>query len=185
MKIHGSRNACAVKRGIVRARGTACVLLAIACASPVEHPAAQTAATSTVVDIAPCVDIDSAVARLDCYDALARGARAATRDNAPAVPVAPEPRAERARTPVRAGDDSASEAPLPDEIVSTVASLREIQPGRLEVELANGQVWQQTRSDRYRLQVGFEVHIYPTRFGGDYRLSAPALRGFVQVARVR
>jgi hypothetical protein len=66
-----------------------------------------------------------------------------------------------------------------------VASLREIQPGRLEVTLANGQVWRQTNSDRYNLMVGHEVKIYPTAFGEYYRLSSAKARGFIQVQRVR
>jgi hypothetical protein len=66
-----------------------------------------------------------------------------------------------------------------------VAALREIQPGRLEVTLANGQVWRQTNSDRYNLVVGHEVRIYPTPFGQYFRLSSMEARGFIQVERVR
>jgi len=72
-----------------------------------------------------------------------------------------------------------------EELNSQVAALREIQPGRLEITLVNGQVWRQTNSDRYRLRTGHDVRIYPSRFGHYFRLSAPALRGFVQVERVR
>lgn len=63
--------------------------------------------------------------------------------------------------------------------------LCEIQPGRLEIALESDQVWRQASSDRYPLAIGHEVRIYLTRFGSDSRLTAPVLRGFVQVERVR
>ena len=69
--------------------------------------------------------------------------------------------------------------------MSSVAALRAIQPGRVEVTLANGQVWRQTYSDSYNLLVGHEVKIYPSGFGQYFRLSAPELRGFIQVERVK
>jgi hypothetical protein len=71
------------------------------------------------------------------------------------------------------------------EVRSQVASVREIQPGRIEVTLANGQVWRQTNSDRYNLLVGHEVRLYPSGFGQYFRLSAKELRSFIQVERVR
>jgi hypothetical protein len=66
-----------------------------------------------------------------------------------------------------------------------VASLRELQSGRLEVTLTTGQIWRQTNSDRYNLLVGHEVRIYPTGFGQYFRLSSTEARGFIQVERVR
>jgi len=141
--------------------------------------------------VAECAAIESAVARLDCFDALARRARAAD-------PVAEEAVPTTQRTP----DDGtpASRAPEPSlvvtvpppspsaaerEQVSQVASLREIQPGRVEVTLTNGQVWRQTNTDRYNLLVGHEVRVYPTSFGQYFRLSSTEARGFIQVERVR
>ena len=76
-------------------------------------------------------------------------------------------------------------APSATELVSRVAALREIQPGRFEITLVNGQVWRQTNSDRYPLEIGHEVRIYSTRFGSYFRLSATELRSFVQVERIR
>jgi hypothetical protein len=66
-----------------------------------------------------------------------------------------------------------------------VAGIREIQPGRVEVTLANGQVWRQITSDRYNLLVGQEVRVYPSGFGQYFRLSSKASRGFIQVERIR
>jgi len=158
------------------------------------HAATLEAQEPQLVDISPCVAIESGVARLDCYDALARSAReAAAHAHAPAPAPAPAPaQSVRAAPPAsnreaRAASASSSadarEAAV--EIASEVAELREIQPGRLEITLTNGQIWRQVNSDRYRLRVGHEVVLYPTRFGEHYRLTAPALRGFIQVDRVR
>jgi hypothetical protein len=67
-----------------------------------------------------------------------------------------------------------------------IVALRELQPGRFEIELANGQLWRQTSSDRYRLQAGQPVRVYRARAGSRFfRLTVPALRGFVQVERIR
>lgn len=131
---------------------------------------AVTAGAQTV-DIEPCVGVVSALERLDCYDALARAAQRTPDSAAAPAPAAPAP---------------AASAPPAGEIRSSVVRLRELQPGRLEIELANGQTWRQTSSDRYRLQVGHDVLLTRTRLGGQYfRLTAPAIRGFVQVERVR
>jgi hypothetical protein len=123
--------------------------------------------------------------RLECYDALARAVEAGT----PAPATAPQ-NADAASAPADFGFSPqraapAEPPPAAQEIVSTVSALREIRPGRLEITLANGQVWRQTSSDRYLLAIGHEVRVYSTRFGTYFRLSATKLRGFVQVERVR
>jgi hypothetical protein len=144
--------------------------------------AAMTLTAQPAVDagIAECAAIESAVARLDCFDALARKMRAAEPDRVVTVaPAASEP----AREPQRR--DAGREEREEREQVSQVAALRQIQPGRLEVTLTNGQVWRQTNSDRYNLVVGHEVKIYPTAFGEYFRLSSTQARGFIQVERVR
>jgi hypothetical protein len=122
---------------------------AAACGTAASQPRA------IAVDIAPCVGIEAAVARLDCYDALARDA---------------------AQTP----------SATVDELTSEIVALRELEPGRYEIALANGQLWRQTSSDRYRLQTGQPVRVYRARAGSRFfRLTVPALRGFVQVERIR
>lgn len=155
--------------------------------------------------LAECAAIESAVARLDCFDALARRERAggapgreARADGAPA-------REARSAPPQSQSNESARLVPrdaVPDaarasrrearaaereqhEVTSHVTALREIQPGRLEVTLANGQVWRQTNTDRYNLLVGHEVRVYPSGFGQYFRLSSKEARGFIQVERVR
>ena len=133
-------------------------------------------AQGVMVDIGPCVAIGSAVERLACYDELAKNVGPGS-DSARAVDGESRPRPSAA---VRV------EAEPLDELTSTVVALHELQPGRLEITLANGEVWRQTHSDRYRLQVGHEVRLYRASSHAQYvRLTAPALRGFVQVERVR
>lgn len=147
--------------------------------------------------VAECAAIESAVARLDCFDALARSVRAAD-GAAPAAARAPENGAPASRAaepnrvvaaPSREERSSRREARdagrVESEQLGEVASLREVQPGRVEVTLTNGQVWRQTNSDRYNLLVGHEVKLYPTGFGQYFRLSSTKARGFIQVERVR
>jgi hypothetical protein len=122
--------------------------------------------------VAACAAIESAVARLDCFDDLARSTRAA---NAP-------PADSMNRVSRR---DARAAQRQEHEVTGRVAAVREILPGRIEVTLTNGQVWRQTNSDRYNLLVGHEVRIYPTGFGQYFRLSAKELRNFIQVERVQ
>jgi len=71
------------------------------------------------------------------------------------------------------------------ELHSTISKLREYVPGRYLITLENGQVWRQVVAERYRLEVGDKVRIYPSRWGKSFRLSAEGLKGFIQVERVR
>ena len=71
------------------------------------------------------------------------------------------------------------------ELHSTISQLREYVVGRYLITLENGQVWRQMVGDRYRLEVGDKVRIYPSRWGTAFRLSAERLKGFIQVERVR
>jgi hypothetical protein len=155
---------------------TLTLVAALSCAV-VDPAAAQPAAEAGVAE---CAAIESGVARLDCFDALARQLRVTEPERVVAAPpAAPEPAARPQRRDARAADREEREQ------VSQVAALREIQPGRVEVTLANGEVWRQTNSDRYNLLVGHEVKIYPTGFGRYFRLSSTEARGFIQVERVR
>jgi len=167
-----------------------------------------------IAGLEACAALQRAEARLDCYDELARRAHASpsaarsatTEPPQPAAtatppnettPAAAQPAPPRSEAPPTARAPSEAEFGLAPpatergstlsttELVSRVAALRELQPGRLEITLVNGQVWRQTNSDRYALEVGHEVRIYSTRFGSYFRLSATELRSFVQVERVR
>jgi hypothetical protein len=84
--------------------------------------------------------------------------------------------------------DSAEEEPEASdgksELIDTVAALEERGPGLWLITLEGGQQWQQMISKRYALQVGEEIRIYPTRWGGSYRLASERIGGFIQVERV-
>jgi hypothetical protein len=171
------------------------VLLSAEATAVAQHSAGDSSS------VAACAAIESAVARLDCFDEVARRARADERADAaprtglaPADPAATEheasaaSRADRARSlvPERSSRRKARASDRAErEVASDVVAVREIQPGRIEATLANGQVWRQTNSDRYDLLVGQEVKIYPSGFGQYFRLSSKELRGFIQVERVR
>ena len=133
----------------------------------------------TTSGVAACAQLESATARLDCYDELAR--KAGRNDASAVAPstASPDETKPVSRREARAADRQEREQ------TGQVASIREIQPGRIEVTLTNGQVWRQTNSDRYNLLVGHEVHIYPSGFGKYFRLSSPELGKFIQVERVR
>jgi hypothetical protein len=140
--------------------------------------------------VAECAAIESAVARLDCFDALARKERGGDAS-------APEKQSDAPRRSNAESQDEGSDAARISrrdtraadrerrELTSQVVALREIQPERVEVTLANGQVWRQTNADRYNLLVGHEVRLYPSGFGRYFRLSSTKARGFIQVERVR
>jgi hypothetical protein len=170
-------------------------IVAVSCACACGTSAAQ-GPGETASGVAACAAIESAVARLDCFDELARRARAddagaeAPPSQAPAAgrqpPASATPNAAPPDTPQRLSRRDARAAERAEhEVTSHVAAVREIQPGRIEVTLANGQVWRQTNSDRYNLLVGHDVRLYPSGFGQYFRLSSKELRGFIQVERVR
>jgi hypothetical protein len=150
------------------------------------------------VDVSPCVKLTTPEERLACFEAqveaagaaqpagAASGAGAAAAGAAPAAGAAAAgataagpstASAGRARAP-----DDAEEAP-PD-IHATIAALRETVPNSYLITLDNGQVWRQTVPDIYPLRTGMSVRIYYSRWRA-YRLTAPDLRGFIQVERAR
>jgi hypothetical protein len=72
------------------------------------------------------------------------------------------------------------------ELHSTIKELKEIRPYSYLITLENGQIWRQMVAERYRLRVGHNVRIYPTRWSKkSFRLSAEGLKGSIQVERVR
>jgi hypothetical protein len=154
------------------ARNTTLVVLLLSAGGIV---AAQ-GSDDTTSGVAACARLESSSARLDCYDELAR---TASRNDAAAGPPPADPTDSVSRREAKAADRQEREQ------TGQVASIRELQPGRIEVTLTNGQVWRQTNSDRYNLLVGHEVLIYPSGFGKYFRLSSPELGRFIQVERVK
>jgi len=181
-----------------QAWSTAVVVSALLCGVAVAQTSSDTAAA-----IDACARIADQAARLDCFDKLARPApgRNVETTSSPAPPAAVAPQ-RSAAAPSTAAATSTDTAPAPAasvpskrearaadraelEVMSSITALREILPGRVEVTLANGQVWRQTHSDPYNLLVGHEVKIYPSGFGKYFRLSSTEVRGFTQVERVK
>ena len=129
------------------------------------------------VEVDECVKLEKPEERLACFEAQVEAARRAPR-NEPAAPSAP------------AATQSAPPAvqtapPPPAEIVAKVAKLSETVPNAFVITLDNGQVWRQSQPMRYPLRPGLDVQIRPSRWGNDWHLTAPELRGQIKVERVR
>jgi hypothetical protein len=177
---------------------------------------------SLMVDVGPCVLLESAIARFACYENQveltltgagvnyqAAPASVPQQSNAgsaaaAAVPLAATAAAGSAATTASVSttttaptttQNSTASFGLPETRVveeddeevlySSIAELSETVPNSHLITLSNGQVWRQVRPDsRYRMKVGHEVRIYPSRWGKDYRLSVEELRGFIQVERI-
>ena len=167
-----------------------------------------------MVDVGPCVNIQSTLERFECYESRVDAARndgdsvattPAQRESSETV--IPTPRAQQTQQSTQqpsqqAGtssrnrsviDESSFGLPEPreqqreakqQELRSTITALRETVPNSYLITLENNQVWRQMRPERYRIQVGHDVRIYPSPFGSSFRLSADELRGFIQVERV-
>lgn len=72
------------------------------------------------------------------------------------------------------------------EFFDTIIALKKRGDGMWVVTLASGQIWlQQLGSSRYNLKVGQDIKIYPTMWGGGYRLTALNLKSYIQVKRVK
>ena len=95
-------------------------------------------------------------------------------------------RAERARADAQAAADAAAAlAAAPVEVTATVTELREVEPNMLMITLDNGEVWRQNRALRYPMKVGAVVTLRPSSWGPSYRLTDPAIGGFIQVEQRR
>jgi hypothetical protein len=168
---------------------------------------------SFLIDAGPCLALTTPVERLACFEDQVRTAQSlqsvaaavvtaptaaqpaasvAPAASAAVAPVAAAPAA-AASQPAAAVDAAANfglrEKPAKDEkaeeLLATVASVRQFAPGKLQVTLDNGQVWRQTSADNYKLREGHAVRIYATRWGNNFRLTAKDLGGFIQVERVQ
>jgi hypothetical protein len=147
-------------------------------------------ADSLMVDLGPCVGIESAEQRFDCYEQRVDAAlRARFGTAGAAASPAPQVPASRGSATGREGAPPPAAAPArptdtADEIVATVASVLEIVPNRLQVTLDNGQVWRQTATRQYPVRQGQQVRISQAGLGG-YRLTVEELGGFIRVEQLR
>jgi hypothetical protein len=69
-------------------------------------------------------------------------------------------------------------------LTDTIAALEQRMPNLWLITLTSGQRWVQMLNKPYAMKVGDEVRIYPTIWGGSYRLTASRLSGYIQVQRV-
>jgi hypothetical protein len=135
---------------------------------------ANAAAAAPAPEPTACTRLDDDRARLACFDALfPRGGRpdasgAVTAAAAGAPPPAPAPEAafgvndnvRRAR-----GETPATDA-MPERIESTVTRLDPLEPGRIRITLANGQVWEQVEpSARFQPRAGEMVTVRQASLG--------------------
>jgi len=161
-------------------------------------PAVAQETESLNVDVGKCVELTKPDERLACFEAQVDRARtddtrqgAIGNEQPPAgVAVAPvaaaeTPSAAQPETRGLAKRERRSREDLPPDIVAKVSALRETVPNSYVITLDNGEVWRQMRPMAYALRPGTEVRIYATRWGEALRLTAPSLRGYIQVERVR
>jgi hypothetical protein len=66
-----------------------------------------------------------------------------------------------------------------------VAAVDQVEPRKLQVTLANGQVWKQNVGKSFLLRVNDTVQISKSRWGSSYRLQRDGTPGFIQVTRLR
>ncbi|MFO7285516.1 MAG: hypothetical protein C0P79_001585 [Gammaproteobacteria bacterium] len=119
-----------------------------------------------------------------------RPAAAAAASSSSTRPAASSAAVVEREIPVRVDDDFGKRQPRRKveerpELRSTIVALRETVPNTYLITLENGQVWRQMEGSRYPIHVGDSVRIYPSRWGGSYRLSVENVHGFIQVERVR
>ena len=123
-------------------------------------------------ELARCAAMAETNARVACYDGMAQE-----------QPIKP-PAAKRESV----GQPQA--APRADgrgdlEVLDKVASFKEFQPNKLQITLANGQVWQQTVSKAFLMRVDDTVRLSATGWGHSFRLSVEGHPDFIQVRRLR
>lgn len=155
-------------------------------------------------NIGQCADITDAQARLVCYDSFllrpalddetpvlpasdgAAGASVSSSTAAAAVVVPVEvEKTLNAAGSVENSDSAKIKERATEEIYSTITSLRKRGDGKWIISLSNDQTWIQTVGTRFsNFQRGQDIKIYPSLFGGTYRLKAVDVAGFIQVARL-
>lgn len=156
-----------------------------------------------------CLALTDNLARLTCYDNLARtqapapvesaapsaappvsntAAAAAPPLTAPATPApATAPPVVTDQTPVATFGQPAARVESDPEgtevLVDSVAEARRVEPTKWLLTLKSGQVWRQSVGKSYLIRPGDTVRISPTSWGSDYRLSVEGRRGYIQVTR--
>ena len=149
-------------------------------------PATQARADDLRLEIGKCAAVADVTSRVACYDALARPQPAkppssqAPPAKSAAEPVAPQienfGQAQARLVPDKKGDVA---------LLERVASIRELPAEKLQITLANGQVWQQTVGKAFFIGVGDTVRIASSGWGRSFRLAVDGHMDFIQVSRLR
>lgn len=147
---------------------------------------AMAANTGTTVDLQRCVNIDNDIARLQCFDNLAKSVKAIKVKATPAEVAAPAPKT-RAEKEAEFGMEkhvqAQHEESLPEQISSKVTRLRKDPYGHAILSLENDQVWKQ-KSGRTLLVRKDDVVIIERGVLGAFYLHKKGSQRSVRVTRV-
>ena len=72
-----------------------------------------------------------------------------------------------------------------DALIVKVIAIKELPANKLQITLANGQIWTQTIGKSFLLNPNDVVHITKSSWGNSYRLEKDGKPGFIQVARLQ
>ena len=138
-----------------------------------------------MADIGPCVFLQSAIERFNCYESVAAevltnssGVQNQVR-NAPVRRAAPQ--AER-----NFRQNEGSTARTIPVLRSVISEAREIEPDLFSVTLENDHVWQQVRPQTgVNLRAGQQITIAPSQNGDDYQMTIAESGDSILVQRIR
>jgi hypothetical protein len=138
------------------------------------------------LDLRKCAVITDINTRVACYDELAQSQESkplTVRAQPEKKPVAPavakietfgQPTAKL--VPVEGKDAVA--------LLDKVSSIKELRSDKLQITLANGQVWQQTVGKTFFIRVGDTVRIAHSGWGRSFRLAVDGHADYIQVSRL-
>lgn len=72
-----------------------------------------------------------------------------------------------------------------ESLVGKVSMIKEVELNKIQITLANGQVWQQMIGKSFLLNVNDTVRISPSGWGSSFRLEIDGKPGYIQVSRLR
>ncbi len=161
------------------------------------------------LELGKCSAIADINARVACYDNLARpqqdkapvstsGVPAAkVVESAPAAKAVEPAVTAKAPAPARAEAEAGkiekfgqqqtkleSNAKGEEALIGKVSILKEVEPNKLQITLANGQVWKQMIGKPFYIRENDTVRISPSSWGSSYRLEIDGKPGFIQVSRL-
>ncbi len=172
-------------------------------ALPVMSVCAQAQSAIPVMkDISSCMQLAAEAGKYACYlklEAEARRPPVKAENQAQSAPVADNNKAGSAAVGNRENAGLGRQVPVTEntdirpassptiEVHDLIAEVKEREPKRWLITLANGQVWYQSNSQDIHLRKGMAVHIYPSPLHGSYRLARDdgTQAGFIQVERVK